>query len=112
MHQQIAALSQSLREIEPRDASAGPPPVLAIPAYDDCWPVKLLEHPCRHDAHDANMPGRLPFNDHKIGLRLEFRLHRPNNLLENGALELLPLAVTGVELLGQRQRLLRILRQQ
>src|SRR5438034_7073092 len=84
----------------------------AIASHDNGRPIKLLEHTRSNYAHDADVPGRVAFNDDEVSRRFEFGLNSLDDLLADGALDLLTLAVAGIELLRQRQSLSHIAGQQ
>ena len=78
--------------------------MLAVAAEDDGRPVELLQHARRDDAHDADVPGQLAFDDDEIGLRVELGAHRADDFLGDAAFDLLALAVARVQVLRERQR--------
>src|SRR5436189_6361761 len=103
-HEQITAVPKRFRQIKAGNAPARPTPMLAIPSDNKGRTIKLLEHPCGHDADNTDMPRRLAFNNDEVSLRFEFRLYGPDYLFGNGALKLLALAILRIELLRQGHR--------
>ena len=105
VHQQVGALAQRRRQVEPRNAAAGPAPDVALAADNDRGPVKLVEHTRRHDTHHADMPHQLALHDDEVGLRVKLRPQGAGDLLHDAALDFLPFAVVRVEVPGDGQGL-------
>ena len=91
--QQVVALAQRGGQVEPRDAAARAAELPAVAAEDDGRAVKLLEHARSHNAHHADVPGQLAFNDDEVGLRVEPGAQGADDFLGDAALDLLALAV-------------------
>ena len=111
-HEQIAALPQRGGQIESHDAAARTAPFTAFPAENDRGAVKLLQHARRDDADHADVPEQLSLDDDEIRLRIEFRLHRANDLLHDAPLDFLAFTIPGIEILRQRHRFGHIAREQ
>jgi len=76
-----------------------------IAPEDEGRAVELLEDARGDNADDADVPGHLAFDNDEVGLRVEPGAQGADDFVGDGAFDLLALAVVGVELLGDGQRL-------
>src|SRR5690606_32560609 len=94
--QVLGAGPQHLNEIDAVDAATRTLGEFPLVAEDHAGAVVLARHPARNDADHARMP-RLPVQHDSGGVRVVLFDHRLG-LLRDLALDVLPLAVEGVEL--------------
>ena len=111
-HQQILALAQGRREVEPFDTAPRTAPFLSFASNDDRRSVKLAQHARSDNADDSHVPEQLAFDDDVVGLRVEFCAHGANRFLGDAALDLLAFAVARVQIARQRLRFRQVLREQ
>ncbi len=64
----------------------------------------MLEHARGDNAHDADVPKQLAFDDDEVARRIELGPHRADGLIGDAALDSLAFAVLRVQLLRQRHR--------
>src|SRR5579859_3211318 len=111
--EQIGAGTEAGMEIERRDGASRPFPVALAARDEHHGTVEALDETRRHDADHALVPV-LPGDDVRtpaaVGLRP--RLHDCDRLAQDAAFDRLALTVQLLELVRERARLLRVVRQQ
>src|SRR5438094_981103 len=85
-----------------RIETPGAAPFLAVTAEDNDWPIKFLEEARGDDSNDADMPWRLTVDNHEISRSIGPCPNAAQRLFQNAALDLLALAILGIELASDR----------
>src|SRR5689334_5255952 len=96
--QQIAAAPQSRSEVESRHAPAGSAPGFGtIAAEDDHRTVEFAQHTAGDNAHHAEMPMGLAFDNREVSGGIKTRPNRRNDFLRNALFQVLPFFILGIE---------------
>ncbi len=101
--QYVFTRTQCRRQIETFNAPSRPAPLIAGAPEDDGRPVKLAQHPRGHDAHYADVPHHLPFDNDVVPFWIKPAAHISDGRFSNAPLCLLSLAVARIQFPRQRQ---------
>jgi hypothetical protein len=103
-NQQVGAFAQSRRQVKSGDAASGPAPLSAIASDDNRGAIELLKDARGDDAHNADVPKGLAFDDDEVIFGFELGADGRNGFFRYAAFDFLALTVFSIQLLGERHR--------